>query len=162
MSDHITGPLPPLPRRTTRPRWFWPLVIATILCASLAAAVVFDGQRAAPANTVRGFLAATEARDASRMLQFLVPGDTARELAPELHSYIAYVRLADFVEPQITVLSNDGAEAQVRVQALLRYELDYGEIRAGERNIDTTFVLARVAGGWYLRSASDALVGVRP
>jgi hypothetical protein len=108
-----------------------------------------------PVEVVRGFAAAIEAKDASRMLAHVEPTIYRREISPEIRAYVEYLREVRFENARYELLDSDGATAHVRWTANMRYTLDLGEeVKSGERPIDTTFELRKIEGNWYLHGAN--------
>lgn len=155
-----TGPLPPLPaepppRARSRP---WG-VIAGVAALALAALAVWIMTRPPdplqdprPVEVVRNFVAATEARDVSRMLELVEPTDLKRQMSPELRAYMEYVTEFDFTNDVYTLVDSDGSIAHVRLTGMVRYTLDYGTVHSGENQVDSLFELVMLEGSWYLRS----------
>lgn len=156
-----TGPLPALPtapstppNRPARRWWLWAaagglaaLALVAALLLALQANALAD-QR--PVETVRGFIAALEARDATQMLAHVEPTVLKRQIGPEVRAYVEYIKEIRFDDARYELLSNDGERARVRMTATMRYTIDYGEERSGERPIDATYELRQVEGAWYL------------
>jgi hypothetical protein len=156
-----TGPLPPLPtapsappNRRPTPRWVWLLAGAgAVLLAVLALLVLRPPDPLAdprPVETVRGFVAAIEARDATKMLSYLEPSVLKRQIGPEVRAYVEYIHEMRFDDARYELLASDGERARVRLTATLRYTVDYGELRSGERPVDATYELRKIEGAWYL------------
>lgn len=158
-----TGPLPPLTpapldeRRARRPSpWRW-AILAVFLALITGAFVLLTRppdpmQDQRPVEVVRGFVAAIEAKDATKMLAHLEPTVFKRELGPEIRAYLEYVESVSFENARYELLDNDGDLAHVRWTATMRYRVNLGdEVKAGDRAIDTTFELTKIEGAWYLR-----------
>ncbi|HWQ13285.1 MAG TPA: hypothetical protein VNL77_10815 [Roseiflexaceae bacterium] len=156
-----TGPLPPLPtapgappnrRRAKR----WPWVAGGVALALAAMALVLlrpPDPMADPAavETVRGFIAAVESRDATKMLSYVEPTVAKRQIGPEVRTYVEYIEEIRFDSARYELLTSDGERAQVRLTATMRYTVDLGEERrSGERPVDATYQLRKVEGTWYL------------
>ncbi|HMO58900.1 MAG TPA: hypothetical protein PKA05_04810 [Roseiflexaceae bacterium] len=108
-----------------------------------------------PVEVVRGFAAAIEARDVSRMLAYVEPTDLKRQVSPELRAYLDYLEEVRFSNAQYQLLSNDGQRAEVRWTAAMTYRINYGdEQHSGSHPVDTTFVLTNIEGAWYLASVA--------
>lgn len=156
-----TGPLPPLPepppspRRTARPA----IIGASVVVLVIAGIALWWFTRAPdpmsdprPVQTVQNFIAATEARDVSRMLSYVEPTDLKRQISPELRSYMEYITELQFDGETYTLLDNNGSIAHVRLTGTVRYTVDYGSVYSGENPFDTVFELVLLEGAWYLRS----------
>jgi hypothetical protein len=159
-----TGPLtlPPVipgeqPARRL-PLWMWAVGAAAL--ALVIGAVVYLTRPADPMSDPRpveiakGFVAAIEAKDASKMLSFVVPTDMKREIGPEVRAYLEYVEALSFSDAAYTLVDSDGQTAHVRWTATMHYKLNFGdETKAGDKPIDTIFELTKIEGAWYLQNA---------
>jgi hypothetical protein len=161
-----TGPLtpPPAPLRPSGDRrarppspWRWAIVAAVLV--PLIGAFFFFTRRPypmsdqRPVEVVRGFAAAVEARDASKMLSYVEPTVFKREIGPEIRAYIEYIKEIRFDGARYELLDNDGDIAHVRWSGTMRYQIDFGsEVKSGDKPFDTTFELIKIEGAWYLRS----------
>jgi hypothetical protein len=148
--------MPTLPRRWP---WGWLAgAIAALLIAGLAISITRPADPLAdqrPVEVVRGFAAAIEAKDASRMLSYALPTDAKKELGPEVRAYLEYVDSISFSDARYTLLDNDGERAHVRWTSTMHYQLNFGsEIKSGDRAIDTVYELTKFEGGWYLSSVT--------
>lgn len=155
-----TGPLPPLPavpppRLRATP---WGLIAGGVVLALAVIGVWFFTRPPdpmtdpRPAQVVRDFVAATESRDVTRMLELVEPTDLKRQLSPELRAYMEYVTDLRFENTTYTLVDSDGAIAHVRLTGTVRYTIDYGTVHSGENSVDTVFELVVLEGSWYLRS----------
>jgi uncharacterized membrane protein YvbJ len=159
-----TGPLtlPPvipgeqLARRP--PIWIW--AVAGVAVALVIAAVVYFTRPpdpmsdTRPVEVVKGFVAAVEAKDASKMLSFVVPTDIKREIGPEVRAYLEYIDALTFSDAAYTLVDNDGQTAHVRWTATMHYKLNFGdETKSGDKPVDTVFELTKIEGAWYLQNA---------
>jgi hypothetical protein len=158
-----TGPLslPPtapdaLPTR--RPAtWIW-VAVALVALLAIGAAAYFlrqpdplSDQR--PVEVVKGFVAAVEAKDASKMLSYAVPTNVKKEIGPEVRAYLEYVESISFSDARYTLLDNDGERAHVRWTATMHYKLNLGsEVKSGDKPIDTVYELTKFENAWYLSS----------
>ncbi len=156
-----TGPLPPLPPAPPSPRRMsrWTMVGAGAAALVLAGVALWWFTRAPdpmtdprPVQVVQNFVAATEARDVSRMLSYVEPTDLKRQISPELRSYMEYITDLQFNDETYTLIDNNGSIAHVRLTGTVRYTFDYGTVVSGERPFDTLFELVLLEGAWYLRS----------
>ena len=160
-----TGPLtlPPvapaaLPRARP-PIWRWAaigalvaLAIGAILYATWPADPLSDPR---PVEVVRGFVAAVEAKDPSKMLSYAVPTERKREIGPEVRAYLEYVEAISFSDARYTLLDNDGERAHVRWTATMHYRLNLGsQVKSGDKPVDTVYELIKIEGAWYLSSAA--------
>ncbi|GIV99515.1 hypothetical protein [Roseiflexus sp.] len=159
-----TGPLPPLPplpepppspRQASRRT----MLVAGIAVLAVAGIALWWFTRPSdpmsdprPVQTVQNFVAATEARDVSRMLSYVEPTDLKRQISPELRSYMEYITDLQFKNETYTLVDNNGSIARVRLTGTVRYTVDYGSVYSGERSFDTIFELVLLEGTWYLRS----------
>ena len=159
-----TGPLspPPAPLAPDDPRarrpspWRW-VVLAGAVVLIVGGFILFtrppdpmSDQR--PVEVVKGFVSAIEAKDASKMLEYVEPTIFKKEIGPEIRAYVEYIQLIRFDDSRYELLDNDGDLAHVRWTATMHYELNLGsEVKSGEKAIDSTFELKKVEGAWYLR-----------
>ena len=156
-----TGPLAPLPapvadERRPRPRGPWLWVVLAVVAALVIAVVVLvtrspdprADQR--PVEVVKGFVAAVEAKDATRMLSYVEPTVARREIGPEVRSYVEYIEKISFADARYELLDNNGDLAHVRWTGQMSYQLR--ELGGGQKAIDTTFELRKIEGAWYLHS----------
>jgi len=154
-----TGPLPPLPPepppRRRAPAWG---MIAGVALLALATIAIWwftrppdPMQDRRPVQVVQQFVAATEARDVSRMLEFVEPTDLKRQISPELRAYMEYVTGLQFDDSTYTLVDNDGVTAHVRLTGTVRYTIDYGTVHSGTSPVDSLFELVMLEGSWYLR-----------
>jgi hypothetical protein len=146
---------------TLQRRWPWGWLagaIAALLIAGLAISITRPADPLAdqrPVEVVRGFAAAIEAKDASRMLSYALPTDAKKELGPEVRAYLEYVDSISFSDARYTLLDNDGERAHVRWTSTMHYQLNFGsEIKSGDKAIDTVYELTKFEGGWYLSSVT--------
>jgi|HigsolmetaAR201D_1030396.scaffolds.fasta_scaffold01749_2 uncharacterized membrane protein YvbJ len=159
-----TGPLslpPELSAQLNKPRtplWIW--AVAALGVALIVAAVVFFALPADPMSDTRpvevaqGFVAAIEAKDASKMLSFVVPTELKREIGAEVRAYIEYIDTISFSDVSYTLLDNDGQTAHVRWVATMHYKLNFGdELKEGTSAVDTVFEMTKIEGAWYLQNA---------
>jgi hypothetical protein len=159
-----TGPLtlpPVMPgEQLTRrqPIWIW--AVTAVAALLLIGAVVFFTRPADPMSDTRpveiaqGFVAAVEAKDASKMLDFVVPTEVKREIGPEVRAYLEYVETMTFSNAAYTLVDSDGQTAHVRWTATMHYKLNFGdETKEGDKPIDTVFELTKIEGAWYLQNA---------
>ena len=159
-----TGPLtlPPvmpgeqLARRP--PIWIW--AAAAVAVALVIGAVVYLTRApdpmsdTRPVEVVKGFVAAVEAKDASKMLSFVVPTDIKREIGPEVRAYLEYIESLTFSDATYTLVDSDGQTAHVRWTATMHYKLNLGdEVKSGDKPVDTVFELTKIEGAWYLQNA---------
>ena len=160
-----TGPLslPPvapdaLPARRALP-WAWAATALAIVLA-VGAAIYFTRQPdplsdPRPVEVVKGFVAALEAKDASRMLAYAVPTDVKKEIGPEVRAYLEYVDSITFSDASYTLLDSDGERAHVRWTATMHYKLNFGsQVKSGDKPIDTVYELTKFEGAWYLSSVT--------
>jgi hypothetical protein len=164
-ADHKadTGPLtlPPIvpdeqPARRSIP-WVW-AGVAVVVALIVGAAVYFtrppdplSDQR--PVEVVKGFAAAVEAKDVTKMLSYAGPTDATKELSPEVRAYMEYVDSISFSDANYTLLDNDGQTAHVHWTATMHYRVNFGsEVKSGDKPIDTTVELTKFEGAWYLKS----------
>src|SRR5215510_5273079 len=160
-----TGPLPlppaapgTLPARRPFP-WIW---VAAAVAAALVvgAAIYFTRQPdplsdTRPVEVVKGFVAALEAKDASKALAFVVPTDIKKEIGPEVRAYLEYVESLSFSDANYQLVDNDGERAHVRWTATMHYKLNLGsEVKSGDKPIDTTYELIKFENAWYLQSVA--------
>jgi hypothetical protein len=156
-----TGPLPPLPeapqvpanrpRRTLLPLLAGGGAVALLVVAGLVFALQANSRAdQRPVETVRAFIGALEARDATAMLAQVEPTVLKRQLGPEIRAYVEYITEIRFDDARYELLANDGERAQVRMTATMVYTIDYGERRSGQTPIDATYDLRLVEGAWYL------------
>ena len=160
-----TGPLTPppvapkaLPTRRPLP-WIW---AAVALVAALVVGVAIyvtrqpdplSDQR--PVEVVKGFVAALEAKDASKALAFVVPTDIKKEIGPEVRAYLEYVESLSFSDANYQLVDNDGERAHVRWTATMHYKLDFGsEVKSGDKPVDTVYELIKFENAWYLQSVA--------
>ena len=159
-----TGPLAPPPtqasaavgdRRTRRPGpWRW--VVLAVVAALIVGAVVYFTRPAdpradqRPIEVVKGFVAAVEARDATKMLSYVEPTIARREIGPEVRAYVEYIEKISFGSPRYELLDNDGDLAHVRLTATMDYQVR--GLGGGQKAVDTTFELRKIEGAWYLHS----------
>jgi hypothetical protein len=167
-TERLAPPAPPprpKPRRADLPgplRWVLlggaiVLALALLLLLTRPSDPMSDTR---PVEVVRGFAAAIEARDASKMLAFVEPTVYRREISPEIRAYAEYLQSASFANARYELLDSDGEIAHVRWTATMRYTLGLGdEARSGERPIDTTFELRKIEGTWYLHGAKLPTTG---
>lgn len=162
----ITAPLTPPPElsrpaehRRPRPPGPWRWAVIAIALVLLFGTFFFATRQPDPMSdqrpieVVRGFVAAVEARDASKMLSYLEPTVFKREIGPEIRAYVEYIKEINIDNAQYQLLDNDGNIARVRWTGTMRYQIDFGsEVKSGEKPIDTTFELTKLEGAWYLRS----------
>jgi hypothetical protein len=160
-----TGPLslPPvapsaLPTRHPFP-WIWVAAgLALVLVAG--AAIYFTRQPdpladQRPVEVVKGFVAALEAKDASKALAFVVPTDIKKEIGPEVRAYLEYVESLSFSDANYQMLDNDGERAHVRWTATMHYKLNFGsEVKSGDKPVDTIYELIKFENAWYLQSVA--------
>jgi hypothetical protein len=160
-----TGPLtlPPvapgrLPAR--RPRQ-WVLVVAALAVALVIGAAIYLTRQPdplsdpRPAEVVKGFVAALEAKDASKALSFVVPTEIKKEIGPEVRAYLEYVESLSFSDANYQLLDNDGERAHVRWTATMHYKLNFGsEVKSGDKPVDTIYELIKFEGAWYLQSVA--------
>jgi hypothetical protein len=159
-----TGPLtlpPVIPSEQVarrRPLWMW--AVAAVAAVLLIGAVVYFTRApnpmsdTRPVEVVKGFVAAVEAKDASKMLSFVVPTDLKREIGPEVRAYLEYIEALSFSDAAYTLVDSDGQTAHVRWTATMHYKLNYGdETKAGDKPVDTVFELTKIEGAWYLQNA---------
>ena len=160
-----TGPLtqPPVvpsapPNRRPRP-WVW-AVAALAAALVIGAAIYFTRQPdplsdPRPVEVVKGFVAALEAKDASKALAFVVPTDIKKEIGPEVRAYLEYVDSLSFSDANYQLLDNDGERAHVRWTAMMHYKLNLGsETKSGDKPVDNVYELIKVEGAWYLQSVA--------
>ncbi|MFL5805917.1 MAG: hypothetical protein ACJ8CR_29795 [Roseiflexaceae bacterium] len=159
-----TGPLtlPPVipgeqPARRM-PIWMW--AVAAVGAALLIGAVVYFTRAPdpmsdpRPVEVVSGFVAAVEAKDASKMLFYVVPTEIKREIGPELRAYLEYVDTLTFSDSAYTLIDNDGQTAHVRWTATMHYKLNFGdETKSGDKPVDRIIELTKIEGAWYLQNA---------
>ena len=160
-----TGPLtlPPaapgaLPSRRPRP-WVWG-VAALAVALAVGAAIFFTRQPdplsdPRPVEVVKGFVAALEAKDASKALSFVVPTDIKKEIGPEVRAYLEYVESLSFSDASYQLVDNDGERAHVRWTATMHYRLNFGsEVKSGDKPVDTIYELIKFENAWYLQSVA--------
>jgi hypothetical protein len=160
-----TGPLtlPPvaasaLPTRRPFP-WIW-AVVALAAVVAIGAAIYFTRQPdplsdPRPVEVVKGFVAALEAKDASRALAFVVPTDIKKEIGPEVRAYLEYVESLSFSDANYQLVDNDGERAHVRWTATMHYRLNFGsEVKSGDKPVDTVYELIKFENAWYLQSVA--------
>jgi hypothetical protein len=160
-----TGPLtlPPvapdaLPTRRRTP-WLWAAVGLVVVLAAGAVAYLTRQpdpmSDTRPVEVVKGFVAAVEAKDASRMLSFAVPTNVKKEIGPEVRAYLEYVESISFGDARYTLIDNDGERAHVRLTATMHYKLNLGdEAKSGDKPVDTTYELTKFEDAWYLSSVT--------
>lgn len=160
-----TGPLPALPsapstppNRRRAPRWVW-LALGAFFALLALLALFFLRPRdpladPRPVAAVQGFVAAMEARDATRMLSFVEPSVLKKQMGPEVRAYVEYIRELRFENPRYELVQSDGERARVRMTSTLAYSIDYGEVRSGRRPVDTTYELRLIGGTWYISSVN--------
>ena len=157
-----TGPLtppaaPPIaaerPARVPGP-WRW-VILALVAALAIGVLVVVTrppdpraDQR--PVDVVKGFVAAVEAKDPTKMLSYVEPTVARREIGPEVRAYVEYIDTISFANPRYELLDNDGDLAHVRWTAQMSYQLR--ELGGGQKAVDTTFELRKIEGAWYLHS----------
>jgi hypothetical protein len=156
-----TGPLTlPDEQPIRRPfPWLW-AGFAVAITLIVGAAVLFLTRTAdpmsdtRPIDVVKGFVAAVEAKDASKMLSYAAPIDATKELGPEVRAYMEYVESISFSDSAYTLLDNDGERAHVHWTATMHYKINLGsEVKSGDKPVDTVFELTKFEGAWYLKSA---------
>jgi hypothetical protein len=160
-----TGPLtlPPvapsaLPTRRPSP-WIW-AVAALAAVLVVGAAFFFTRQPdplsdPRPVEVVKGFVAALEAKDASKALAFVVPTDIKKEIGPEVRAYLEYVESLSFSDANYQMVDNDGERARVRWTATMHYRLNFGsEVKSGDKPVDTIYELIKFENAWYLQSVA--------
>lgn len=152
-----TGPLPPLPPGAAPARQaLWFRLLPAIVLLLLAGAAVWLIQRAnagrdqRPAEVVRAFAQAIEARDADAMLAQLEPTIFRREIGPEIRSYVEYIERVTFSDSNYRVVDNTGDTAHVRWTATMQYQLR--DLGAGSRPIDSVFELTLIENRWYIQA----------
>jgi hypothetical protein len=160
-TERLTPPAPLAPRAPRRRpgplRW---AIMAGVVLLALVAVFILTrpGDPMAdtrPTDVVRGFAAAIEARDATKMLSYVEPTIYRREISPEIRAYVEYLQAVRFDNPRYQLLDNDGEIAHVRWTATMNYTIGQSdEARSGSRPIDTTFELRTVEGTWYLHGAN--------
>ncbi len=162
----ITAPLTPPPElsrpaddRRARPPSPWRWAIIAVVLVLLTGTFFFATRQPDPMSdqrpieVVRGFVAAVEARDASKMLSYVEPTVFKKEIGPEIRAYIEYIKEIRIDNAHYELLDNDGDIAHVRWTGTMHYQIDFGsEVKSGEKAIDTTFELSKLEGAWYLRS----------
>ena len=159
-----TGPLtlpPALPEeRPARSPLPWIVAAGLIVVLAIGGAVLLftrsnpaGDQR--PVEAVKGFVAAMEARDATKMLSFAEPTDAAKEIGPEVRAYMEYVEEISFKDATYTLLDNDGQRAHVRWTANMHYRVNLGdEVKVGDKPIETIFELTKFEDAWYLHNVT--------
>jgi hypothetical protein len=160
-----TGPLalPPVapgdlpPRR--RPLWVW--AFAALAAVVLIGVVVYATRQPDPLSdprpieVVKGFVAALEAKDASKALAFVVPTEIKKEIGPEVRAYLEYVDTLNFSDTNYQLVDNDGERAHVRWTATMHYKLNFGsEVKSGDKPVDTVYELIKFENAWYLQSVA--------
>src|SRR4051794_26267061 len=114
-----TGPLAPPPAPVAddrRPRrggpWLW-VVLAVVAAVVIGVVLLVTrppdpraDQR--PVEVVKGFVAAVEAKDATRMLSYVEPTIARREIGPEVRSYVEYIEKISFADARYELLDNNG------------------------------------------------------
>jgi hypothetical protein len=160
-----TGPLtlpsegssaPPTRRRYP---WIW-AAAALAAVVAVGAAIFFARQPdplsdQRPVEVVKGFVAALEAKDASKALAFVVPTDIKKEIGPEVRAYLEYVESLSFSDANYQLVDNDGERAHVRWTATMHYRLNFGsEVKSGDKPVDTIYELIKFENAWYLQSVA--------
>src|SRR5262245_55150584 len=108
-----------------------------------------------PIQVVKDFVAALEAKDASKALALVVPTDIKKEIGPEVRAYLEYVESLTFSDANYQLLDNDGERAHVRWTANMHYKLNLGsEVRSGDKPVDTVYELINFEGAWYLQGVT--------
>jgi hypothetical protein len=160
-----TGPLtlPPVaPSKlpTRRPLlWVW-AGAALAVALVIGAAIYFTRQPdplsdPRPVEVVKGFVAALEAKDASKALAFVVPTDFKKEIGPEVRAYLEYVESLSFSDANYQLVDNDGERAHVRWTATMHYKLNFGsEVKSGDKPVDSVYELIKFENTWYLLSVA--------
>lgn len=121
------------------------MMILVLLVAGCTSAATDD----APMRLVQSVVAAWEAGDATAILNAIEPASWRREIAPEIRQYTGLMRQLTFVEPQYTLLDNNGTIAHVRLESMLVYELEDG--RSGEQPLRLIVETVQYDGAWYIR-----------
>lgn len=103
----------------------------------------------APVQHVQQVVAAWEVGDTEAILAAIEPTEWRREISPEIRQYTGLIRQLTFVEPQYTLLDNDGTVAHVRVESRVVYELQDG--RSGEQSLRLIVETVHYDGAWYIR-----------
>jgi hypothetical protein len=152
------APLAPGDARARRPSpWRW-AIVGVVAVLVVGGFVVLTRQPdpsgdQRPIEIVKGFVAAIEARDATKMLSYVEPTVFKKEIGPEIRAYVEYIDEIQFDDSRYQLLDNDGDRAHVRWTAAMRYKLNFGsEVKSGEKAVDTTFELTKLEGTWYLRA----------
>jgi hypothetical protein len=160
-----TGPLtlPPVaPGQLTARRplpWVWAIVaLALVLAVGVAIYLTRQPEPLSdprPVEVVKGFVAALEAKDASKALGFVVPTDIKKEIGPEVRAYLEYVESLSFSDANYQLVDNDGERAHVRWTATMHYKLNLGsEVKSGDKPVDSVYELIKFEGAWYLQSVA--------
>ncbi len=103
----------------------------------------------APVRLVQSVVAAWESGDAAAILSAIEPAPWRREIAPEVRQYTGLMRQLTFVDPQYTLLDNNGTIAHVRLESTLVYALQDG--RSGEQPLHLIVETVQDDGVWYIR-----------
>jgi hypothetical protein len=160
-----TGPLtlPPVAPSAlpTRRPLLWVWAVAALAAALIVGVAIFFTRQPdplsdpRPVEVVRGFVAALEAKDASKALAFVVPTDIKKEIGPEVRAYLEYVESLSFSDANYQLVDNDGERAHVRWTAMMHYKLNFGsEVKSGDKPVDTVYELIKFEGAWYLQSVA--------
>ena len=153
-------PVAPSALSSRRPHlWVW-AGAALAIALVIGAAIYFTRQPdplsdPRPVEVVKGFVAALEAKDASKALAFVVPTDIKKEIGPEVRAYLEYVESLSFSDANYQLLDSDGERAHVRWTATMHYKLNFGsEVKSGDKPVDTVYELIKFENAWYLQSVA--------
>lgn len=134
-------------------RWGYILVCLLLLaaCGSQPARVPTATPPDGPAvETVKGFVAALEARDSNKLLNLMEPTDWRKGIAHELRTYMVFLEQVQVQNPSYTIESQSDSEAKIRLKGTLNVTLRESQPHTEE--IDLILNVVNVNGAWYIRN----------